>query len=71
MGDTYYIRIKKDYAISVIEDLEKMEAVELLNNNEFNVPDWQVQLGKEEIKKIYKNPVLLTDWEKAKEELKL
>jgi hypothetical protein len=71
MADTYYIRIKKDYAVAVIKDLEKLEAVELLNDvNEFKVPDWQVGLGRDEVEKISKNSALLTDWEKAKKELK-
>ncbi len=73
MADTYHIKIKKDYAVAVIEDLQKMEAVELLPDieNEFHVPDWQTELGKEEVKKISDNPALLSDWERAKQELKV
>jgi|BarGraIncu00222A_1022003.scaffolds.fasta_scaffold136531_2 hypothetical protein len=73
MADTYHIKIKKDYAVAVIEDLQKMDAVELLpnNENEFLIPDWQIELGREEIKKISENPALLSDWEKAKQELKV
>jgi hypothetical protein len=73
MANTYHIKIKKDYAVAVIEDLQKMEAVELLPDieNEFHVPDWQTELGKEEVKKISDNPALLSDWERAKQELKV
>ena len=73
MADTYHIKIKKDYAVAVIEDLQKMDAVELLpnNENEFLISDWQIELGREEIKKISENPALLSDWEKAKQELKV
>lgn len=72
MSETYHIKIKKDYAKDVIEDLQKMEAVELIDEkNFFNLPDWQVELGKEEVKKISNNPDLVRDWEKAKSEFKL
>ena len=73
MSETYHIKIKKNYAKDVIEDLEKMEAVELLSDNEnsFTVPEWQIELGKEEAKKISENPSLLMDWEKARKEFKL
>ncbi|HEY8689185.1 MAG TPA: hypothetical protein VIM07_08120 [Chitinophagaceae bacterium] len=73
MADTYHIKIKKDYAVAVIEDLQKMDAVELLpnNENEFLISDWQIELGREEVKKISENPALLSDWEKAKQELKV
>jgi hypothetical protein len=73
MADTYHIKIKKDYAVAVIEDLQKMDAVELLsdNENEFHIPDWQIELGREEVKKISENPSLLSDWKKAKQELKV
>lgn len=72
MADTYHIRIKKAYAVAVIEDLQKLDAVELLNATEdFNIPKWQIDLGREEIKKILENPSLLMDWEQAKKELKL
>ncbi len=61
MADTYHIKIKKDYAVAVIEDLQKMEAVELLPDieNEFHVPDWQTELGKEEVKKYYSSDISL------------
>ncbi len=73
MADTYHIKIKKDYAVAVIEDLQKMEAVKLLPDikNEFHVPDWQTELGEEEVKKISDNPALLSNWERAKKELKV
>ena len=37
--EMYYIRIKKSYAADVIEDLQKMDAIELLN--EPPIPEWQ------------------------------
>ncbi len=34
MSVTYHIRIKKDYATAIIEDLRKMEAVEVVSETE-------------------------------------
>lgn len=42
MNDTYFLRIKKDYAASVINDLEKMDAVELIDESNFSIPQWQI-----------------------------
>jgi hypothetical protein len=47
--EVYYVRIKKSYAADVIEDLKKMDAIELLE--EPPIPEWQkkeVQALKEE-----------------------
>ena len=57
MADVYHIRIKKSYASDVIEDLRKMEAVELLE--EPPIPDWQ----KEEVRRRLEE--LKTDTSKA------
>ena len=38
MAATYHIRIKKDYAIAVIEDLLKMDAVELIPEEHMTYP---------------------------------
>jgi hypothetical protein len=37
MQDVFHIRIKKDYAEAVINDLHKMDAVELINDD---MPAW-------------------------------
>ena len=34
MEETYHIRIKKDYASAIIKDLEKMDAVEVLHDDD-------------------------------------
>ncbi len=39
MPDTLYVLIKKNYASAVIMDLQKLDAIELLE--EAPIPDWQ------------------------------
>jgi hypothetical protein len=70
MPDTYFIRIKKDYAASVIEDLQKMDAVELITDDNITIPQWQIDLVRKEKKKIEKDPSLLQDWNTVKQKIK-
>lgn len=39
MPNTLYVRIKKSYAADIIRDLQKLDAVELLE--EVPIPEWQ------------------------------
>jgi hypothetical protein len=48
MGDTTYtIRIKKEYASAIIEDLKQVDAIEIV---EQPVPEWQKE---ESIKRLF------------------
>ncbi len=42
MSLTYHIIIKKEYASAVIEDLQKMDALEILPDEAYSVPQWQI-----------------------------
>ena len=39
MPETLYVRIKKTYASAIIKDLQKLDAIEILE--EPLIPDWQ------------------------------
>lgn len=57
MQATYHIRIKKDYAAAVIEDLQKMDAVELMEDKqEYAVPQWQIDFVSKRIEEYKANP---------------
>ena len=59
---TYHIRIKKEYAAAIIEDLQKKDAVELIPEQEaFDVPQWQQDEVRKRIDKYKNNPELLID----------
>jgi len=70
VDEVYYIRIKKDYAAAVIQDLQKMEAVELIREEEIEIPAWQKELVNLEKKNIKENPAMLVDWQTAKQRFK-
>ncbi|WP_254411837.1 hypothetical protein [Dyadobacter diqingensis] len=66
MALIYHIRVKKEYATSVIEDLQKMEAIEILtDDNETEISQWQMDLVNQRIKKYKDNSALLIEEDPA------
>jgi hypothetical protein len=65
---TYHIRIKKNYAADVIKDLQKMDAVELLE--EAPIPDWQTKEVRKRLKDLQKNPSKAINWNDAAKKIK-
>ena len=68
MSDTMFVRIKKKYAAEILKDLEKLNAVELLD--EAPIPDWQKKEVKKRFKELKKDPSLGVSWDDAKERIK-
>lgn len=65
MPSSYHIIIKKDYASAIIEDLQKMEAVEVIPDDNIAVPQWQIDEVR--IRKEYykQHPEELIGWDDA------
>lgn len=62
MQHTYHIRVKKDYAAAVIEDLQKMDAVELMPaGTDTDVPHWQQEEVRRRIEKYKNDPGQMID----------
>jgi hypothetical protein len=60
--NTYHIRVKKDYVAAVIEDLQKMDAVEFMTESTaYDIPQWQKDEVRKRIEKYKNNPELLID----------
>ncbi|MGI8636287.1 MAG: hypothetical protein ACR2KZ_12880 [Segetibacter sp.] len=54
MGDTTYtIRIKKEYASAIIEDLKQVDAIEIV---EEPVPEWQKEESLKRLSELITNP---------------
>jgi hypothetical protein len=68
MPDTLYVRIKKEYAAAIIKDLQKLDAVELLE--EAPVPEWQKKEVRKRLKDLQKNPSKAVSWDDAKKRIK-
>jgi len=63
MEQTYLVKIKKEYASDVIEDLLQMEAIELLE--EPAIPEWQKEEVRKRLEEAELFPEKLVSWEKA------
>lgn len=50
---TYTIKIKKEYALAIIEDLKQVDAIEIL---EEPVPQWQKEESLKRLSEIKANP---------------
>ncbi len=68
MEEVYYLRIKKSYASAVIEDLKKMDAVEILE--EPPIPEWQKKEVRKRLKELKKNPETAIPWNQAMKSIK-
>jgi hypothetical protein len=67
----YHIKIKKDYASAVIEDLIKMDAVEDIHELEsFTLSPSQIEAIEEEQSIIAQNPSSLKKWDDVKGQFK-
>lgn len=52
-NEMYYIRIKKEYASAIIEDLQQADAIEILENP---VPEWQKKETMNRLAEMKANP---------------
>ena len=70
MGDTFHLRIKKDYAAALIEHLKKEDAIEIIEENTPDIPEWQKEAVRKTLAKAQQNPELLQSWDVIKQKYK-
>jgi hypothetical protein len=68
MPETLFVRIKKKYAAAIIKDLQKLDAVELLQ--QAPVPEWQKKEVRKRLKDLQKNPAKAVSWDEATKRIK-
>ena len=66
MSEEYHIRVKKEYAASLIEHLRKEDAIELIDRDDTDIPEWQKEAVRKTLQQIEENPSLLKPWETVK-----
>jgi hypothetical protein len=67
----YHIKIKKEYASAVIEDLIKMDAIEDIHEQEnFTLNTAQIEAIEQEKQRIANNPNYLQKWDDVKQQFK-
>ena len=67
MSEEYHIRVKKEYAASLIEHLRKEDAIELIDRDDTDIPEWQKEAVRKTLQQIQENPSLLQPWETVKQ----
>ena len=68
MPNTLYVRIKKAYATDVINDLQKLDAIELLEAAP--IPGWQQKEVNRRLKDVQKKPLKAISWIEATKKIK-
>jgi hypothetical protein len=70
MPQTYHIRAKKDYAISLLELLKKDDAIEDLDLHQWELSEVQKKALDKELDLIAGNPDYLQKWDDVKQRFK-
>ena len=70
MSEILHLIIKKDYAASLIEHLQKEEAIEIVEENITEIPDWQKEAVRKTLQEVRQNPEQLQPWEIVKQKYK-
>ncbi|MBD0288303.1 MAG: hypothetical protein ICV79_23175 [Flavisolibacter sp.] len=66
MHDTLHIRIKKEYAAALIEDLIKVDAIETVEGESIELMSVQKAALDKELQAIRDNPDYLQKWDDIK-----
>lgn len=70
MSDTFHLRIKKEYAAAMIEQLRKEDAIEIIDEDTSDIPEWQKEAVRKTLAQVQLNPKLLQSWDTIKEKYK-
>jgi len=67
---TLHIRIKADYAASLIEHLQKEHAIEIVEEDTTDIPDWQKEAVRKTLQEVRQHPEQLQPWDVVKQKYK-
>ena len=70
MGDTVHLRIKKEYAAALIEHLKREDAIEIIEEDMPDIPEWQKEAVRKTLADVQQNPEILQPWDKIKQKYK-
>ncbi len=70
MSDVLHLIIKKDYAASLLEHLQKEEAIEIVGEDTPEVPDWQKEAVRKTLLEVRQHPEQLQPWDVVKQKYK-
>lgn len=70
MDEILHLIIKKDYAASLIEHLKKENAIEIIEDDKPEIPEWQKEAVRKTLEQVQQNPALLQPWDVLKQKYK-
>ena len=70
MPEVYHLKIKKDYAAALIDDLIKIDAVENISNENEEMPIWQQTALDKELENMVQSEDYSVSWESVRSKFK-
>ena len=70
MAEVYHIKIKKQYAAALIDDLIKVDAIENIEIDKSEIPQWQKDSLDKEMQIVADDPNSTTPWVEIKNRFK-
>lgn len=70
MSEVVHLIIKKDYAASLIQHLQREDAIEIIEQEEPQIPEWQKEAVRKTLIDVQQHPELLQPWDTVKQKYK-
>ena len=70
MHNILHLRIKKEYAASLIEHLRKEDAIEIIEEDTTLIPEWQKEAVRKTLADVQAHPEQLQSWDIVKQKYK-
>jgi TusA-related sulfurtransferase len=63
MADILHVIIKKDYAASLMEHLQKEQVIEIVAEDTEDIPEWQKEAVRKTLQDVHQHPEQLQPWD--------
>ena len=70
MPEVLHVIIKKDYAASLMEHLQKEQAIEFVAEDTKDIPEWQKEAVRKTLQDVQQHPEQLQPWDIVKQKYK-
>jgi hypothetical protein len=70
MEEIVHLRIKKEYAAELIEDLIRAKALEPVSDIDTDIPEWQKEAVRQTLRQVEEHPEQLQAWDLIKQKYK-
>ena len=70
MSEVLHVIIKKDYAASLMEHLQKEQAIEFVAEDTEDIPEWQKEAVRKTLQDVQQHPEQLQPWNIVKQKYK-